>query len=517
MKTRTVTVASFFSVAMAATLLGALYTTQVRRPRLAHAAIAAPAVEAGADAQATSQAPPRSLGGALGLETFRDVARIVNPSVVNISTSKVVRLPGYRDPFHDFGNGDDLLDRFFGLGPQAQGGGREQRRTQTSLGSGFVIDRAGYILTNRHVIEGADEVSVSFPNDHGKRFQAKVVGQDARTDVAVVKIDPAGPLAPLSLGDSDKLEVGEWVMAVGNPFGLGDNSVTVGVVSYMGRDIPLDSGGGTSVQMIQTDAAINPGNSGGPLINTRGEVVGINTMIVTSGGSNAGVGFSVPINVAKEILPQLREKGKVTRGWLGVTIGAMTDDLAKTYGLAEATGAVIGSVQASSPAEKAGLQPEDVVLSADGRKIEDNGDLSRYIASKAPGSTVRLNVLHGKERKTVDVTLGTFPDQSSGGVSPEGAGRSKLGMTLRDLTPQAAERLELPRGTRGAVVMDVEAGEAAEDAGLQRGDLIVSVNGQAVDGVDAFERAVDQARPEGLARLRVRRGDNYFVVTLRVK
>ncbi len=523
MKTRTVTFASFFSVALAATLIGALYTTDARHSRFVQAAGPSARAVPSAAAQGSQPAARPSGGfglerGPLGLETFRDVARAANRSVVNISTSKVIRLPRYRNPFHDFGDGgEDLLDRFFGLGPQGQGGGGDQRRTQTSLGSGFVIDKAGYILTNRHVIEGADEVSVSFPGDHGKRFQAKIVGQDARTDVALIKIDPGAPLTPLPLGDSDKLEVGEWVMAVGNPFGLGDNSVTVGVVSYMGRDIPLEGlERGTSVQMIQTDAAINPGNSGGPLINTRGDVVGINTMIVTSGGSNAGVGFSVPINVAKEILPQLREKGKVTRGWMGVTIGAMTDDLAATYGLKEAAGAVIGSVTPGSPADKAGLQPEDVVLAADGRKIENNGDLSRYIASKAPGTTVKLDVLHGKERKTASVTLGTFADQPSERAADE-SGRSKLGMTIRDLTPQIAERLNLPRGTRGVVVMDVEAGEAAEDAQLQRGDVIVSVNGQAVDGVDAFERAIDQARPEGRARLRVRRDDNYFVISLRIK
>jgi serine protease Do len=531
MKPRTVTVASFFSVAMAATLVGALYTTEVR-PHTAHASsAAAPQTAAEQGARAQQAARNAGLTAPLGLETFRDIAKVANPSVVNINTSKVVRLPRYRDPFHGFGGGgggDDLLDRFFGLGPDEDrgdgggggqsGGGREQRRTQTSLGSGFVIDRDGYILTNRHVIEGADEISVTFPRNHGKRYTAKVVGQDARTDVALVKIDPGAPLAPLPLGDSDKLDVGEWVMAVGNPFGLGDNSVTVGVVSYMGRDIPLEGASrGTFVEMIQTDAAINPGNSGGPLINTRGEVVGINTMIITGGGqANAGVGFSVPINVAKEILPQLRQKGKVTRGWMGVSIQPVTEALAQTYGLSTPDGALISQVTPGSPADKAGLQPEDVVLSADGRKIENNGDLSRYIASKPPNSTVKLEVQHGKERKTVNVTLGTFPDEPSERAAESGSGTSKLGMTLRDLTPQMAERLDLPRGTRGVVVMDVEAGEAAEEAGLQRGDVIVTVNGQPVDGVPGFERAVEQARSEGRVRLRFRRGDQYFVVVLKV-
>jgi len=510
MKRRTLTLASFFSVAMAATLLGALYTTQVRRPQTAQAAT--PAVE-------TVQAP-RAAAGPIGLDTFRDIAKHATAGVVNINTSKFVRqrrMPN--DPFHDFfGGNDDLLERFFGQGRDEERGGRSapRRQRQQSLGSGFIIDKDGYILTNRHVIEGADEVSVTFPG--GRRFEAKIVGQDARTDVALIKIDPPAPLTVLPMGNSEQLEVGEWVMAVGNPFGLGDNSVTVGVVSYMGRDVPLEGPRAfTSVQMIQTDAAINPGNSGGPLINTRGEVVGINTMIITGGGQvNAGVGFSVPINVAKEILPQLREKGRVIRGWMGVTIGPVNEDLAATYGLTDAKGAVVNSVQTGSPAEKAGLQPEDVVLSVDGHAVGDNGDLSRYIASKAPGATVRLDLLRGKSRQTANVTLGTFPDspeQASSGDSDT----TRLGMTLRDLTPQMAERLELPRGTRGVVVVDVEAGEAADDAQLARGDLIVSVNGQALDGVADFERQIEAARNDGRARLRVRRDGNYFVAVLRLK
>jgi serine protease Do len=512
MKSRTLTLASFFSVAMAATLLGALYTTQVRRPQTAQAATPAVEVEA-----------PRAVSGPFGLDTFRDIAKRTNAGVVNINTSKFVRqrrMPN--DPFHDFfGGNDDLLDRFYGQGQgqgqdNERGGATPRRQRQQSLGSGFIVDKDGYILTNRHVIEGADEVSVTFPG--GKRYDAKIVGQDARTDVALIKIEPSAPLTVLPLGDSEKLEVGEWVMAVGNPFGLGDNSVTVGVVSYMGRDVPLEGlGRGTSVQMIQTDAAINPGNSGGPLINTRGEVVGINTMIITGGGqANAGVGFSVPINVAKEILPQLRDKGKVTRGWMGVYIQAVSEELAATYGLTEGKGAYVSAVTPGSPAEKAGLQPEDVVLSVDGRTIENNGDLSRYVASKAPGQTVRLEVLRGKSRQNVSVTLGTFQDQPDE-ASAGGADTNKLGMTLRDLTPQMAERLEMPRGAKGVVVMETEPGEASEDAGLVRGDVIVSVNGQAVDGVGDFQRLIEAARKDGRARLRFRREGNFFVAVLKLK
>jgi serine protease Do len=501
MKPRTLTIASFFSIAMAATLLGALYTSQVRRPVAAEAS--------------TAPVEPQVRPGTAiaGLETFRDIARAVNPGVVNINT-KTVRVPRGRTPFF----GDDMLDRFFG--PAPEGDQRERRQTQTSLGSGFVIDKEGYILTNRHVVERADQIDVTFPD--GKRYEAKVVGQDARTDVALVKIEPKATLTPVPLGDSDKAEVGEWVMAVGNPFGLpgGGNSVTVGVVSFVGRDMRLeDPRRGTSIEMIQTDAAINPGNSGGPLINTRGEVIGINTLIVTGGAqASAGVGFSVPINVAKEILPQLREKGKVVRGWMGVVIGPMSEDLAATYGLSEASGAVVNSVSPGSPAEKSGLLPEDVILEADGRPIRDNSDLSRYVSSKSPGTTVNLQVLRGKARKAVAVDLGTFPDEPEDSTASQG-GRASLGMSLQDLTPAISQRLELPRGTKGVLVMDVESGEAAEDAGLTRGDVIVSLNGQPVESLEAFDRAIDAARPAGRARLRIYNAQlqGYRMVVLRLK
>jgi len=503
MSTRTRTIASFFSIAMAAMLVGAVVASQVQRPE---AAQASPVFQPAAAAPATLS--PARPGASLTLDTFRDIARGSTKGVVNINTRKTVKRQ--RNPFQDF-FGDEGMDRFFG--PQSDGGGRGERETQRSLGSGFVIDKDGYILTNRHVIEGADEVNISFPD--GKRFDAKIIGRDPRTDVALLKIEPSVPLTALELGDSDQTEPGEWVMAIGSPFGLSGNSVTVGVVSYRGRPLTLGTQG-TSVDMIQTDAAINPGNSGGPLLNTRGQVVGINTLIITQGvPQSSGVGFAVPINVAKEILPQLRDKGKVVRGWMGVTIGAVSEDLAKTFGLSEAKGAVIGSVTEGSPADKAGLKPEDLVQAVDGVPVQDNSDLSRYIAGKAPGTTVRLKLLREGATKEVAVTLGTFPDETDE-QSDSQARRQRLGMTLRDLSPELAERLDLPRSTRGVVVGSVEPGEAAEDAGLQRGDVIVSVNGRAVAGVDAFEAAIDQAKSVGVARLRVLRGGQYLFLALRL-
>src|SRR5688572_21955084 len=457
MNTRTRTIASFFTVAMAAMLLGAVVTSQIHP----ETALARPA-----DPMAVAAVPRPQ--GPLSLDTFRDVARLQTNGVVNINTTKLLRRPQQSDQFREF-FGDDWMERFFG----PQGGGGDRPSTQRSLGSGFIVDKTGYILTNRHVVEGADEITVSIGR---KSYKAKLVGRDARTDVALLKIDPPSEaLTVLNLGDSDLTEPGEWVMAIGNPFGLGGNSVTVGVVSYKGRSMQLQSG--TGVDMIQTDASINPGNSGGPLLNTRGEVIGINTLIVTQGlPQSAGVGFAVPINVAKEILPQLRERGMVVRGWLGVQILPLSEDLAKTYRRTEAKGAVITDVTDGSPADKAGLKQDDVVIGVDGRSVQDNNDLSRYIASKAPGETVRLLVVRDGAERTISVSLGTFPEQGDENDGEQASGRAELGMTLRNLTPDMAERLDMPRTSRGVVVMDVEAGENAEDAGLQPRDVIVSVN-----------------------------------------
>ena len=499
MNTRSRTIASFFSVAMAAMLFGAVVTSQIQRPMAAEARNLDPA----------ASPAPVGPGGSITLDTFKEIARRQTAGVVNIGTKKVVRRgrggeQGLQELF-----GDDFMERFFG--PQGNGGGNE---TQRSLGSGIVIDKDGTILTNRHVIDGADEITVSVGRHD---YVAKLIGKDARTDVALLKIEPKETLTVLALGNSDQTEVGEWVMAVGNPFGLGGQSVTVGVVSYKGRSLELGVRK-TSVEMIQTDAAINPGNSGGPLLNTRGEVIGINTLIITRGApQSSGVGFAVPINVAKEILPQLRQRGKVVRGWLGVQIQPLSDDMARTYKMKDNKGALVSDVTSESPAEKAGLKADDVVVGVDGKGIEDNNDLSRYIASKSPGSTVNLRVLRGGAEQTIAVTLGTFPEETAD--ADEGAGhRGQLGMTLRNLTPDMADRLELPRTSKGVVVTAVEAGEAAEEAGLARGDVIVSVNGNAIASVADFEREIDRARPDGVARLRVRRqGGDYSFLVLKLK
>jgi serine protease Do len=480
---------------MGALLLGAVLTTQLQRPE--------PAEARPAETTGSAAAP----SGPLTLDTFKDIASTATRGVVNISTRQEVERNPHGGALRDF-FGDDLTQRFFD--PRGRG-----RRPQTTLGSGFVIDDEGYILTNRHVVDNAETISVTL---NGDTLDAELVGRDARTDVALLKIKPNGtPLEPIPLGDSDRTEVGEWVMAIGNPFGLGGNSVTVGVVSFKGRPLALGDPR-TRVEMIQTDASINPGNSGGPLLNTRGEVIGINTMIMTQGlPQSAGVGFAVPINVARDILSQLRDKGMVVRGWLGVQINTLSADMAQTFGLDDTKGAAISEVTSGSPADRAGLRPEDIVLAVDDHQVEDSSDLSQYIAALSPGDKVTLHMFRSGKAIDVEVTLGTFPEEDGvEAASNEPATGEQLGMTLQDVSVDIAERLDMPSGSSGAVVLQVEPGEPADTAGLRRGDVIVSVNGNAVAGTSDFSREIEALRSDGLARLRVWRAGSYLFVILRL-
>ncbi|MCG6919617.1 MAG: Do family serine endopeptidase [Acidobacteria bacterium] len=455
-------------------------------------------------------APPAPLpapGIPLGMETFQGIAQRDDAAVVNISTSKVIHEVRTENPFF----------QFFGPGgapsvtPWGHQGG--ETLTQRSLGSGFIVDDKGYILTNRHVVDDADEVTVTLTNGH--HYKAKTVGQDTRTDIALLQIEPHEALQPLPFGDSSTTRVGEWVMAIGNPFGLGGNSVTVGVVSFKGRPLDLATRG-TPIEMLQTDAAINPGNSGGPLINARGEVVGINTLIMTGGAQQySGVGFAVPINVAREILPQLRETGHVVRGWLGVQIQDVDEDLAKTLKMKEAHGAIVSDVTAGSPADEAGLKPGDVVVALDGQPMEDGSDLSRHVASKGPDAKVALEILHDGSRKTVRATLGTFPDGTAAVGGASGTDHGYLGIAAQTLTPDLAQSLGIPPDTRGVAVVGVEPGGRADAAGLRERDVIVSVDGQPVTDTASLEAAVDRAHSEELMRLRVRRGNGYIFIVVR--
>jgi serine protease Do len=506
MDTRRKTV-SILSATTLALVGAAALGLEVGRAQVAQAAHSAAAEPSARTTEAPTERAP------LTRDTFRDVARRETAGVVNVSTTKVVKRSEMEDPFQLFG---DPSQFFFGRPGRRSvpDEPREQKRTETSLGSGFVVDKDGYILTNRHVVESADHIQVTFPA--GKKYDAKLVGQDARTDVALLKIEPREPLTVVPLGNSDQADVGEWVMAIGNPFGLGGNSVTVGVVSYKGRPLDL-SRHSTPIDMIQTDASINPGNSGGPLLNTNGEAVGINTLIMTQGvAQSSGVGFAVPINVAKQILPQLRATGKVVRGWLGVQVQGVDEDLAKSLKLHDPKGALVSDTTAGSPAARAGLKPGDVVVGLNSEPIETSSDLSGKVAMLAPGTKVDLQVMRDGAERKVEVTLGTFPDQA---VSAEGEASTEgpIGMSLRPVTPDFAATVDLPSGTKGLFVAEVLTGSKAEAAGLRQGDVIVSVDGQDVATVDAFKAAIHATQTGSIHRLRVRRANGYLFLALSAK
>jgi serine protease Do len=330
--------------------------------------------------------------------------------------------------------------------------------------------------------------------------EAKVIGSDAKTDIAVIRIEGKKDLVPVSLGDSDALKVGEWVLAIGNPFGL-DHTLTAGIVSAKGRRIsrrnPYDD-------FIQTDAAINPGNSGGPLVNLKGQVIGINSAIFSSGGGNIGIGFAIPINMAREIVPQLKEQGHVTRGWLGVKIQPVDPDIARSLGLSEAKGALVAEVFNDSPAEKAGVKVGDVIARFDGNEVLKSVDLPALVASTPVGKEVALEVLRGGDKLTIQVEVAKLADDAE---SARPVRASSLGLTVQDITPDMAEQLGMEKDAKGVVVTSVSKGSPAADAGLAPGDIVVSVGNQPVSGADAFRSMLDKASPERGILVLVKRGD----------
>jgi serine protease Do len=445
--------------------------------------------------------PPRA--AVTGLPNFVDLIEQLRPKVVNISTTSEGETP--RMPPQPFGRGEDPFrefwepfERFFGPMPPRQ-------FRQRSLGSGFIINRDGLILTNNHVVENATEIVVKLANE--KEYKAKLIGRDAKTDIAVIKIEANDEdLSPAPLGDSDKLRVGEWVIAIGNPFGL-EHTVTSGIVSAKGRFI----GQGSYDDFIQTDAAINPGNSGGPLINLEGEVVGINSAIFSRSGGNIGIGFAIPINLAKELLPELQEKGKVTRGWLGVYIQRVTPDIAESLGLEKAEGALVADVMANTPAAKAGIEVGDVITEFDGHKIKDSTELPTVVARTPIGrkSTVKV-IRRGKVHK-LTVEIGELSDEE---VVAEGSPET-YGLSVQTLTPDIAETLGIDPATRGVVVAGVEPGSAAEDAGLQRGDIILEVNRETVSDRDEYRNALKKAKQDKTVLFLVRRGENTIFLALK--
>jgi serine protease Do len=440
------------------------------------------------------------------LPDFAALADRLSPAVVNVSTTSQGEVPqmgpggqggpfgGPRDP-HEFW---EPFERFFGPFPK-------RPFKQRSLGSGFIISKDGLILTNNHVVENADEILVRLSND--KEFKAKVIGRDPKTDIAVIKIDGAQDLHTVSMGNSDDLRVGEWVMAIGNPFGL-EHSVTAGIVSAKGRFI----GQGSYDQFIQTDAAINPGNSGGPLINLKGEVVGINSAIFSRSGGNIGIGFAIPINLAKELLPELEAKGKVTRGWLGVLIQKVTPEIADSLGLPDTKGALVADVMDDGPAKAAGVKVGDVIVEFDGHSVKDSTELPLLVARTPVGTRAKLKVLRGKETEMLSVTIGELKEEE---VAAEAGKEEGFGLTVQPVTPDIAESLGLPSETKGVVVTGVEPGSSAEEAGLRRGDVVLEVNREPVKDLASYRKALKNTAKGKSVLLLVRRGDNTIFLALK--
>ena len=438
-----------------------------------------------------------------GLPDFVTLAKKMKPLVVNISTTQVSEGRGGGQEFGSpFGGEDDQFNdfwkRFFG-GPTPRGPQR-----QRSLGSGFIIDSDGSILTNNHVVENASKIVVKLSDD--QEYEAKVIGRDAKTDVAVIKINAKSALPAASFGDSDKLEVGEWVVAIGNPFGL-DSTVTSGIVSAKGRHI----GQGPYDNFIQTDASINPGNSGGPLINLRGEIIGINTAIFSRTGGNMGIGFAIPINLVKELLPQLRGKGKVTRGFLGVLIQKVTPEIADSLGLDKAQGALVANVSKEGPAEKAGVKVGDVIVEFDGNAVKDSGDLPIIVARTPVDKKVRMKVVRDKKELTLGVAVGELKDEEVVASAPE---KGELGLTVQRLTPQIAESLGLEKA-EGVVVSAVEPGSAADDAGIRRGDVLMEIDRRPIRNLDEYRKSVAAIKKGRGVLFLVRRGDSTLFLALK--
>ncbi|MGH7264208.1 MAG: Do family serine endopeptidase [Candidatus Rokuibacteriota bacterium] len=432
--------------------------------------------------------------------TFRQVAAAVGPAVININTVTVFRNPlaGPRSPMEEF-FGEEFFRRFFG---------DPRERTQRSLGSGVIVDPAGVALTNAHVVEGASEIEVVTAD--GKKQKARVLGADGKSDVAVIRIVGGGAYPAARLGDSDGVQVGDWVLAIGSPFGL-TQTVTAGIISAKGRVL----GQGPFDDFFQTDAAINPGNSGGPLVNMAGEVIGINTAIVSRTGGSLGIGFAIPINLGRKIYTELTTRGKVTRGWLGVSVQPLTPELSKSFGATDESGVLVADVMSGSPADQAGLQPGDVILGFNGKRVAAPSDLQRAVGLTEPGRAARVKVWRDRAERTVEVTVGEAPEETEAAARPAGKPKSVLGLDVRPITPDIARQLGI-RASEGVVVAAVDAGSPADTSGIQPGDLIREVNRQKIRGLADFERATRGVKPGDRVTVLLQRGSAALYVAFTV-
>ncbi len=446
-----------------------------------------------------------------GLPDFSELAEKQGPAVVNISTTQVIRGQAQMMPF-PFDESDPAFELFKRFIPRNPGGGVPRDFENKSLGSGFIISGDGYILTNAHVVDGADEVTVRLTDK--REFKAKTIGADKRTDVALIKIEANG-LPVVKLGDPSQLRVGEWVVAIGSPFGF-DNSVTAGIVSAKGRSLPQEN----YVPFLQTDVAINPGNSGGPLFNMRGEVVGINSQIYSRSGGYMGVSFAIPIDVAMDIQNQLRASGKVSRGRLGVVIQEVSKELADSLGLSKPIGAVVNSVEKGGPAEKAGIEPGDVVLKFDGKTISNSADLPRMVGATRPGSRAIVQVWRKGSTRDISVTVGEMLEdkqvssrQPRGGKAPEQTA-NRLGLVVSELTPEQKRELKM---NAGVLIEEVRGGGSRSE--LRPGDIIIAVISKGatteVKSIEQFNKVLAQFEKGANVTLLVRRGEMQTFITIR--
>jgi serine protease Do len=461
------------------------------------------------DATAGAPAAPVNTGVAAPQQTlpdFSDLVTKVKPAVVSVTTKLEIHQAA------DESDGQQMpFGQMMPFGMPGMQGGMPQEHAVEARGSGFIINANGTIVTNNHVVKDARSVSVTLSD--GTTLPARIVGRDPRTDLAVLKVDAKKPLPYIQLGDSSKVKVGEWVVAMGNPFGLG-GTVTAGIVSAKGRDI----GEGPYDQFIQIDAPINQGNSGGPLFTQDGKVVGVNSAILSPTGGSVGIGFAIPSNVVKTVAAQLEATGHVTRGYLGVASQPVTEQMAKAMHLSDDSGALVASVSPDGPAAKAGVQPGDVILGVNGEKVTNPRELAVDIAAVKPGDTAKLDLLRNGDQQTISVALAQMPNDTGGNGATQGAPQGKVGVALAPLSPDMRAKLNLPDGTKGAVVAQVQPGSAADAAGIQAGDVIIGVGNKAVTSPEEAVRAIHAASKDkdGALALRIiRDGQAAFVaVTL---
>lgn len=438
-----------------------------------------------------------------GGNSLSPLVKQLSPSVVNISTTSVSkgRNFSYESPFggKEGDQFNDFFDKFFGEMPEREFKGK-------GLGSGFIFSEDGYIITNNHVVERATDIKVILEN--GEIYHANVIGTDPKTDLALLKIEPKKKLPAVRFGNSDNLEIGDWVLAIGNPFGLG-HTVTAGIISAKGRSLGL----GSYDNFLQTDAAINPGNSGGPLFNFNGEIIGVNTAIIAGG---QGIGFAIPINMAKSVVAQLRDSGKVVRGWIGVYVQQITPEIAESINLKDPHGALVSDLTPGGPAEAAGVQRGDIIVEFNGKSIEDMPELPRSVASYAPGTNAQLKVLRNGEPKVLNIKLGELPEEvaQSSRKLPGKAVEEGLGLVVQEITPHVQSMFET-KVSEGVIITNVAPGSTAANAGLEPGDVILEINKSKIANLDNYKKSMDAVSEGENILFLVKRGTNTIYVALK--